>query len=323
VPKTLDDRWKVPRTISYTNLVPRPTFLPLSGRLPTYPAVDFLALRAVEDRLAAAATSPVDVAIWRYVGGRAPEDAVRTVHDLWKAGAAKTIEDRLLFAHVLQALHDPEPAEPTAEDLLRELDRDVAADHPLRFNIGVSLAVEDLFPVGRDPAAAVARLRPSAKGASPIERAAFELVAATAWKRSNGAEAWTAVERAYDIFKKSKDYFGLAQCALAAYQLEVAGDADPATLRAYANHAVYRNLQANRFEAASRIVQLAIVAMLADSRAAGVAELDVELARAAELAERARSWSALDLTMRLAGRLKRQPRLVDGQWTFGPPGRPS
>jgi hypothetical protein len=316
---SFDDRWKVPRTISYTNLVPRPSFIPPSG-LPTFPAVDFLAIRAAEARLSSPAPSLIDVAVWQRVTGRS-EEAVRTVHGLWKAGAAQTVADRLLLALVLQALRDSDHIAPTSADLLGELAGEVATDHPLRFAIGVSLVVEELGPVGGDPLGAATRLRPSAKTAAPIERAAFELVCATAWKPSNLAEAWAAVHRAYDLFKKLKDYFGLAQCALAAYQLEDADGGDPAVLRGYANHAVYRNQQANRFEDASRIVQLAIVAMLADRRAASAAELDLELARAADLARSARSWNALDLTLRLAHRLKRPARLVDGEWAFGPAGR--
>jgi hypothetical protein len=316
---TLDARWKIPKTRAFT-ILPRTTFLE-PANLPSFPALDVLAHHAVEARLAAPEASVFDVAAWRLAAGGTAQEAVRSVHQLWAAGAARTIADRLLCAHILQVAHDPEQTSPTAGEILAELVDDAADGHPLRFTIVVSHLVEQLNRSRADGAAAVARLRPSMRAASAVERASFDLIAASVALYENRAASEAACHRAYDLFKTAKDTFGLAQCALAAYQLEDKGQARADRLRACAEHAVYRYEQANRWASASRVVQLAIVAMLADARAATAAELDLELARAAELAERARSFAALDLALRLAHRLRRPVRLVDGAWTFGPRGR--
>jgi hypothetical protein len=304
-------RWTVPAEYEYENLDPsRP--LVDTRRTSDWPEIGLIALRAVQSLLSGG-TSPLHLAAWQLSCGT-DRRAVETI-DAVLASSPVDDEARLACAHVLSvASVDESNSLPVYAKLWKKKS---FRDHPKRLELGLSLAAA-VIPFSEGKALEVLdQVRPRLGDATATEAAMFELVEAVAKIHSHPDESERGIPRAHDLFIREGDAIGMAQCALAEYQRERSlPSSRPAAMLDTLNYAVHQYEVSCRFAWAASTLWFGVVPHLAERMGARAEALAPIFARAADYAERGRSFRQWDSVRHFAGRFGLVARDIGGAWAF-------
>jgi hypothetical protein len=281
---TLDPRWHVPASYDPD--------LEFGGRVlrqrgtPTAPTLQLLSYVALEGQLTA--LGPGSLFAWQLI---ADDDLAlgQTIQALLENPSV----DRLWCAHAMQlvadsAQHGGEYAKLAWQGPLDSETDKVAA--------GLMLAAAVAGSSAEKARQFLPKIEPTLVHATPAQKATYALV------RAAISNEPAPLDEAYDQFAALDDHFGLAQCALVAYQREHAGSRDPKLLRGYLEHAIYRYDLGRRESWAARVVIFGLLPLLGELGASDD-ELVTWLQRAATFATGARSMQELASVFRLARRL--------------------
>ena len=281
----LDPRWHVPASYE--------TDLDFGGRVlrqrsqPTVPALNVLSFLALEEQLVA--PGPASMLAWQLL---ADDDAavVATVLRLLEDPAA----DRLWCAHVTQVAADPTQR---GWEVAKLAWQSPATSETERVSAGLML-VTSAFAMSPDKARQfLPKIEPALVHATPGQRATYALIRAAL---DASPALLTEAHAQMSALEPGAQAFGLAQCALVAYQHELAGGRRLPLLRGYLEHAIYRYDLGRRESWAARVITFGLIPMIADAPAD---ELATWLQRAAAFAIGARSLPELQGVFRAARKL--------------------
>jgi len=259
----LDSRWNVPADYSpdldvgYRVLRQRGT--------PTTPSLQLLSYVALEEQLET--IGPASLLAWQLL---ADED--ESVAETVQALLADPNADRLWCAHVMQIVGDTTQRGELAK-LAWQAPHETEAN---KVAAGLMLA-SSVAAASPDKARQfLPKIEPGLAHASPVQKATFALIRA--------ALDASVLDEAYRQFAELEDHFGLAQCALVAYQHESLATRDPALLRGYLQHAIYRYDLGRRESWAARAITYGLLPLLSHTLQAPDDEQITWLQRAAALA---------------------------------------
>ena len=281
----LDPRWQVPPTYDPD--------LDFGGRVlrqrgtPTVPALSLLSYLALEEQLAA--VGPASLLAWQLLADE--DDAVSaTVLGLLDDPGA----DRLWCAHVMQLVSGSAQRSGEVAKLAWQVQHQSEAD---RVSAGLMI-VTSVLALSPDKARQfLPKIEPGLVHATPPQRAVYALIRAAL--DSDPA----LLDEAHRQLAALDHHFGLAQCALVAYQDEQAGGRRPELLRGYLEHAIYRYDIGRRESWAARLITYGLIPLLTETLRAPDDEIAAWLQRAAAFATGARSLPELQGVFRLARKL--------------------
>ncbi len=277
----VDPKWAVPAAydpdLDFGGMVLR------QRGVPTSPALQLLSYVALEDQLRE--VGPGSLLAWQLLA-----DQDEAVAALVTALLESPDVDRLWCAHAMQLV---------AESAQRagEVAKAAWADSSDKVAAGLMLA-SSVAAASPDKARQfLPKIEPGLVDATPAQRATYALVRAAVEAKPG------LLDDAYQQFAALDHHFGLAQCALVAFQQEALGARDPALLRACLEHAIYRYDIGRRESWATRLIVYGLIPLLHDTVRAGDDVVVTWLERAATFATGARSMTELASVFRLARKL--------------------
>ena len=283
----LDSRWHVPA--DYSPDLDMGAHVLRQRGTPTTPALNMTSYAALEEQLET--LGPASLLAWQLLADE-DEDVAATIEE-W---IQDPMADRLWCAHVMQVIGDASRRGELAK-LAWQAPLPTEAD---KFAAGLMIATS----VAPDKARQfLPKIETGLATASIGQQAVYALVRA-------GIDPEVAIDDAFTKFETIDDHFGLAQCALVAYQRELASGKDPARLRGYLEHAVYRYDLGRRESWAARLITYGLLPLLQEPLHAPDDELLKWLERAAMFATGARSFPELAGVIRLARKLGFETRVT-------------
>jgi hypothetical protein len=252
---------------------------------PTMPTLQLLSYVAFEQQLTN--VGPGSLLAWQLLA-----DADTTVATIVDALLEDPNGDRLWCAHASQLVGASASRSGEVAKLAWQAPFERQTD---KVDAGLMLAVSVAAASADKARQFLPKIEPGLVHATPEQRATYALV------RASLSNEEAPLDEAYDQFAALENHFGVAQCALVAYQREHTGGRDPILLRGYLEHAVYRYDIGRRESWAARLITYGVLPLLSGS--AADEELVTWLQRAALFATGARSLPELNGVFRLARRL--------------------
>ena len=279
----LDPRWQVPAT--YDPDGDGQAVLRQRGN-PTVPVLNLLSYEALEAQLVA--VGPASLLAWQLLADEDDRVSATVLGLVEDPGA-----DRLWCAHVMQVVAGAAQRGGEVAKLAWQVPHQREAD---RVSAGLMI-VTSVLALSPDKAQTfLPKIEPGLVHATPEQRAVYALI------RAAIDPAPALLDEAHRQLAALDHHFGLAQCALVAYQAEQAGSRQPALLRGYLEHAIYRYDLARRESWAARLITYGLIPLIETLQVAD-AELVTWLQRAVAFSTGARSLPELQGVFRLARRL--------------------
>jgi len=279
----LAPRWQVPA--SYEPDLEHGSRILRQRGTPMMPTLQLLSYVAFEQQLAN--VGPGSLLAWQLLA-----DADQTVTTIVDALLEDPNGDRLWCAHAMQLVGSSASRSGEVAKLAWQAPFEREAD---KVDAGLMLAVSVAASSADKARQFLPKIEPGLVHATPEQRATYALV------RASLSNEDALLDDAYDQFAKLEHHFGMAQCALVAYQREQAGGKDPSLLRGYLEHAVYRYDIGRRESWAARLITYGVLPLLSGN--ASDEDLVMWLERAALFASGAGSLPELSGVFRLARRL--------------------
>ena len=276
-----DPKWAVPEAYE-PDLDFGGTVLRQRGA-PTSPTLQLLSYVALEDQLRA--IGPGSLLAWQLLA-----DQDEAVAALVTALLDAPDVDRLWCAHAMQLVAG-------SAQRAGEVAKLAWADSSDKVAAGLMLATSVAAASPEKARQFLPKIEPGLLEAAPAQRATYALVRAAVESQP------ALLDDAYQQFATCGHHFGLAQCALVAFQHEALGARDPALLRAYLEHAIYRYDIGGRESWATRLIVYGLIPLLHDTVRPGDETIVQWLERAATFATGARSLTELASVFRLARKL--------------------
>jgi len=280
----LDPKWAVPAAYDPD--------LDFGGKVlrqrgtPTAPTLQLLSYLALEDQLAS--VGPGSLFAWQLL---ADDDASATA--VVDAVLADPTADRLWCAHVMQIV--AESAQRAGETAKLAWQAPLPAADKVAAGLMLAGSVAAASP--EKARQFLPKIEPGLADATPAQRATYALLRAASEPQAS------LLDDAHEQFAAIDHHFGLAQTALVAFQSESVGGRDPALLRGYLEHAVYRYDIGRRESWATRLIVYGLIPLLHDTVRANDDTLVEWLQRAASFAIGSRSMVELGSVFRLARKL--------------------